>query len=58
VDEQCAFYWIEKSANGNNDVAQNTLGHLYEDGIGCQQNYKLAAHWYERSSSQGNAWYL
>ncbi|KAJ3259104.1 ERAD-associated protein [Boothiomyces macroporosus] len=45
VNEGKAFYWIEQCAKGESDVAQNTLGHLYEEGIGCKQDYAKAAYW-------------
>ena len=49
-----AFYWVEKSANGDNINAQNKLGWMYVYGIGINQDLKKAFEWYEKSAKKGN----
>ena len=55
-NEKLAFKWIKLSAKGGNDLAQNTLGHLFEDAIGTEQNIKKAMYWYKLSAQKGNVW--
>jgi len=35
--------------------AQNGLGSCYEDGLGVDQDYAEAVHWYSLAASQGKA---
>lgn len=39
---------------GQSSYGQNTLGYMYENGIGVEKNYSDAFFWYKKSAEQGN----
>ena len=54
-DDHLAFVYYQKAALKGDGEAQNSLGHCYEDGSGCEQNYERATEWYAKAALQGNA---
>ena len=54
-DDHLAFVYYQKAALQGDGEAQNSLGHCYEDGSGCEQNYEHAAEWFEKAALQGDA---
>ncbi len=48
-----AFYWYEKAALQNYSLGEHNLGVMYENGHGCEQDYKKAIGWYEKAAAQG-----
>lgn len=45
--------WIPAAEKGDAD-AQNTVGEIFEQGIGTEPNYEVAAMWYQRAADQGH----
>ncbi|KAI8822022.1 uncharacterized protein EV422DRAFT_495023 [Fimicolochytrium jonesii] len=51
-----AFKWIRRAAlAGGNDLAMNTLAHLYEAGIGVRASFRKAITHYWNSARMGNS---
>ncbi len=53
-DYKTAYQLIKPQAEKGDDVAQFTLGFLYDEGKGVPQDYAEAAKWYGRAAKQGN----
>jgi len=51
--EMAAEYFYRAAKKGLSD-AQTNLGHLYEHGLGVEQDERQAARWYSKASAQGN----
>ena len=49
-----AFKVWKPLAEKGNDLAQYSLGVMYRDSLGIEQNYKLAEKWTRLSAEQGN----
>lgn len=49
-----AAKWYKKSAEQNNAKAQNSLGSLYQFGLGVKLDYTEAARWYQKAMNQGD----
>jgi TPR repeat protein len=45
-----ALKWYRRAAAQGDPDAQNSLGQMYQDGEGIQQNYTLAAEWHRRAA--------
>jgi TPR repeat protein len=50
---QEAFKWFSKAAKNGNVMAQCSLAHLYEKGIGVEKSYIKALHWYSLAAEMG-----
>ena len=50
-----AFFWYSRGAELGNAEAQNNLGTLLLDGLGCVRDPAQAIHWYRKSAEQGVA---
>lgn len=46
--------WLQSAEAGDAD-AQNTVGEIYERGLGAEPNYEAALIWYQKAADQGNA---
>ncbi len=46
--------WLSRAQQGD-AVAQNTIGEIFEKGLGTDPDFGVAAHWYELAAQQGNA---
>ena len=46
---------FEKSAAQGDVVAENSLGWMYENGVGVQQDNAQAIAWYQKSAAQGDS---
>ncbi|RHZ84454.1 hypothetical protein Glove_81g71 [Diversispora epigaea] len=53
-DDEKAFQWYMKSAEGGNHTAQCSLGYRYENGIGTTKYEKKAFQWYMKSAKGGS----
>jgi TPR repeat protein len=53
ADYAGAMYWFKKAAEQGDAIAQATIGVLYSNGLGVEQNSALAAEWYEKAVAQG-----
>jgi TPR repeat protein len=53
-DYKTAFRLLRPLAEQGNAAAQNTLGVLYANGYGVQQDYFKAAAWYRKAAEQGD----
>jgi uncharacterized protein len=51
---EAATWWL-KAAEQGHPRAQNGLGVLYEEGLGLQQDFKLAARWFREAAENGYA---
>jgi len=51
----CSDYAIRSAAEQGDAKAQFTLGEMYDQGRGVEQDYAEAAKWYQKSAKQGNA---
>jgi len=49
-----AAKWYRLAADHGESHAQNSLGFLYQSGLGVPQSYEEAVKWYRRSAEQGN----
>jgi hypothetical protein len=49
-----AILWFRKAADQGHAEAQDTLGTMYERGLGVTQDYRAAAAWYLKAANQGN----
>ena len=45
--------WMPAAEAGDAD-AQNSVGEIFERGLGTEPNYVVAAHWFERAAKQGH----
>ena len=45
--------WMPAAEGGDAD-AQNTVGEIFERGLGTEPNYVVAAHWFELAANQGH----
>ena len=45
--------WMPAAEGGDAD-AQNTVGEIFERGLGTEPNYVVAAHWFELAAKQGH----
>tara|TARA_A100001015_G_scaffold150495_1_gene166890 strand:+ start:1520 stop:2485 length:966 start_codon:yes stop_codon:yes gene_type:complete len=45
---------LERLAEKGNSNAQNTLGRMYENGFGVDQDDGIAMHWFEKAAEQGS----
>ena len=52
-DYPAAFENFKPLADKGNAAAQVNLGNLYMKGLGVEQNYHLAQHWYLKAADQG-----
>lgn len=50
-----AFEWMLQSAEAGNRETEFSLGVMYSDGLGVEQDYQSAASWYEKAALQGHA---
>jgi hypothetical protein len=50
TDKQEAFNWFKRSAEHDYVDAEAELGRCYEDGAGAEQDYPLAAEWYQKAA--------
>ncbi|HNX67553.1 MAG TPA: tetratricopeptide repeat protein [Bacteroidales bacterium] len=51
-----AFIWFQKSASQGNDIGQNGLGYLYQNGYGgVDRDTSKANNWFLKSAVQGNS---
>ena len=48
------FSEIERLANQGDADAQVSLGEMYDEGKGVEQDHAKAAYWYEKAADQGN----
>ena len=55
VDYQQALRWYRAAAEQGLAEAKNSLGVMYEDGLGVQRDYAQAAHWFQAAAQQGDA---
>ncbi len=46
------YDWFEQEAAQGNPVAQYGLGHMYQYGLGVQQDQAQAIHWYQLAAAQ------
>lgn len=53
-DYEGAMREFRVTANAGNPAAMNTIGVLYQNGLGVPVDYAQAATWYERAISNGN----
>jgi len=53
-DNDAAFNWFEKAAQGGYAEAQYMTAWAYEVGVGVQQNIKQAIRWYQLAASNNN----
>ena len=54
-DHAEAAKWYRRAADQGNDLAQYSLGLLYDSGSGVTQDRAAAAKWYRQAADQGNA---
>ncbi|RHZ57536.1 hypothetical protein Glove_386g18 [Diversispora epigaea] len=54
-DEEKAFEWYMKSAEGGSNRGQFSLGNCYRDGIGITKDEEKAFRWYMKSAEGGNS---
>jgi len=45
--------WLPAAEKGDPE-AQNTVGEIFEQGLGTEPNFEIAAVWYRRAAEQGN----
>ena len=45
--------WLPAAESGEAD-AQNTVGEIFEQGLGTEPNFEVAALWYQRAAEQGH----
>jgi hypothetical protein len=45
---------LQKAADAGDAVAMNSLGYLYEHGLGVAQDYAQARQWYQKAADAGN----
>jgi len=51
-DYESAFQILSSLAEQDHARAQNTLGFLYQNGLGVPQDHAMAKHWYQKSANQ------
>lgn len=54
-NEQIAFNWFRKAAEGGYSKAQTMTGYLYQIGGGTHKSFDKAVDWYRRASDQGES---
>lgn len=52
-DHDAAYQEFLPVAEAGDKKAQLLLGLMYDNGLGIEQNYQRAAHWYRRAAEQG-----
>lgn len=53
---QEAIWWYRKAATQDNPSAQNSLGWMYQNGLGgVKRDYQKAVKWYKKAATQGNS---
>ena len=52
-DFKTAYQLIKPEAEKGDDVAQFTLGYMYDEGKGVPQDYAEAAKWYKERQNKG-----
>ncbi len=50
-----AVKWYLKAAEQEHVDAQNSLGYMYENGLGVTQDYKVSVGWYRKAAEKGDA---
>jgi TPR repeat protein len=55
ADLNLAFRWYRRGAELGSADAQNNLGSMLLNGVGCERDPAQACDWYRRSAEQGNA---
>ena len=45
--------WLPEAENGDAE-AQNTVGEIFEQGLGTEPNYEVAVLWYKKAADQGH----
>ena len=55
IDYAVAMKWYRKAAEQHQDMAENNLGFLYENGLGVTRDYAEAARWYQMAAGSGYA---
>jgi TPR repeat protein len=55
IDYAVAMKWYKKAAEQHQDMAENNLGFLYENGLGVTLDYAEAARWYQMAADSGYA---
>ncbi|GBC09991.1 hypothetical protein RclHR1_09260005 [Rhizophagus clarus] len=51
---ELAFKYFERAASNHYAVAQWTIGCMYINGIGIDEDFKKAFYWYEKAAKNGN----
>ncbi|TNG92877.1 sel1 repeat family protein [Pasteurellaceae bacterium USgator11] len=49
-----AVHWLQKAAEQNSPLAQNSLGVMYSEGLGVPQDFKQAEIWYRKACDNQN----
>jgi TPR repeat protein len=52
-DYSQAMKWYRLSVKRGNPIALNSIGAMYEEGLGVQQDYTEAVKWYRQAADQG-----
>ncbi|MDR1874713.1 MAG: Hsp70 family protein, partial [Synergistaceae bacterium] len=50
-----AVEWYRKAAEQGHTSGQNSLGYMYQHGLGVTQDHKQAIEWYRKAADQGDA---
>jgi TPR repeat protein len=50
-----AVDWFHKAADQGNTRAQNSLGFMYQEGLGIPKDFKQAMFWYRKAANRGDA---
>jgi TPR repeat protein len=54
ADSRSAAYWCRRAAEQGDTDSQLTLGGMFENGIGIEQDYTEATIWYQKAAEKGN----
>lgn len=54
-DFEAAFEWYQKSAEAGNAEAMNSIGYMYDNGLGVPQDNDRALEWFQKAAEAGNA---
>ncbi len=57
TNEVKAFYFYKQAARKGNNMAQNSLGVLYENGKGIGNSLETAIYWYHQAAKSGIMWH-
>src|SRR5688572_523494 len=49
-----AFYWFQKAAESDFEMAQYNLASLYKNGEGTEKNLEKAFYWYQKAAENGD----